>query len=77
MRDKKWVNTQFESIVVPSLTLNDFCKEKEIIQIDLLKINCEGGEYEIFTPGAKEFLERVNVIDLVLHGKHPTFLSSG
>lgn len=59
---------------VDSLMLSSFCSKYEIDRIDLLRINCEGGEYKIFA-GKVGFLKRINMVHLSLHGKSPEFLS--
>ena len=65
--------TQF----VSTQTLEYFCKRHKIKQIDLLKINCEGGEYKIFdqNSGILNVLNNVNNISLSLHGKTSKFCS--
>lgn len=57
-------------------TLATFCKQQNIEDIDLLLLNCEGAEYEIFehTPSQK-VIAAVTVLDLMLHGKSFRFLS--
>jgi len=49
---------------VPCITLDSFCKN--IKQIDVLKMNCEGAEYEIFEAPC-EWLKKTTVIFLQLH----------
>lgn len=39
-----------ELMEVQTLTFDDFVNEHEIDEIDFLKLDCEGGEYDIFTP---------------------------
>lgn len=57
-------------------TLSSFCKCMKIGQIDLLKLNCEGGEYKIFdNKSSYHIFDRVSIINLTLHGKIRGFLS--
>jgi FkbM family methyltransferase len=61
---------------VKSSTLSDFCKNNDIENIDLLVMNCEGGEYEIFEhEQSASIFEKVKVLNLALHGKSKLFLS--
>ena len=61
---------------VKCLTLSTFCDNNCIGDIDLLIINCEGGEYEIFGHGpSKEIIANSRVIYLSLHGKEFVFLT--
>ena len=41
----------------PMLTFQEFIKEYDIDHIDFLKVDCEGGEYDIFTAENVEFLK--------------------
>ncbi len=45
------------------LTLKNFCKQKKIKKIDLLKIDVEGYEYMVLL-GAKDFLRKIDYIML-------------
>jgi len=56
-------------------TIGDFCAEKVINRLDLLRVNCEGSEYAIFQDGVVDFLRFTNVVCVTLHGKTPVFLS--
>ena len=60
---------------VKSLTLDSFCTAEKIDCIDLLKLNCEGSEYKIFLGKAQSFLNKTNIIEVLLHGKNPVFLT--
>ena len=76
--DKKWKNTRkifmqifqpfkkikdFSEISVQTQTLDNFCLEKKINNIDVLKIDTEGNELNILK-GAKKLLEqnKINII---------------
>jgi FkbM family methyltransferase len=49
-------------IMVPCLSLADIIRENHLQRIDLLKIDCEGGEYEILFAASMESLEIVQSI---------------
>ena len=52
---------------VDALTLDSFCALNGISKIDILKINCEGGEYEIFECEEKDWLGITQNIILQVH----------
>jgi len=56
---------QYDS--VNTLTFNDFIKLNRLNNIDFLKMDCEGGEYDIFTKDNVEFLKRIPKIALEIH----------
>lgn len=64
-------------VSVKSMTLDDFCRNDNIKHIDLLKINCEGGEYIIFQSKTLDFLSFTNIIDITVHHKHSPFIGKG
>lgn len=73
--NKEW-NAGTVEIKAPATTLSAFCADNGLERIDLLKINCEGSEYKILSPGAPlDFLSRVRYLNLQLHGKEPVFLT--
>lgn len=57
-----------ERIVVPASRLDDVFAENNVERIDLLKIDCEGGEYDILGTARDETLERIENIVLDYHG---------
>jgi hypothetical protein len=54
---------------VNTLTFNDFIKQNRLNKIDFLKVDCEGGEYDIFTEENIEFLKKVPKIACEMHLK--------
>ena len=52
---------------VNTLTFNDFIKQNRLNKIDFLKVDCEGGEYDIFTEENIEFLKKVPKIVCEVH----------
>jgi len=71
---KAWVDKPNE-IQVKALSLDWFIKQNKIPKIDFLKLNCEGGEYAIFSSETFNFLDKTRYIYLQLHGKEPVFLT--
>jgi len=65
-----------ESESVKMTTMTNLFKDLNLNKVDMLRINCEGGEYRIFSRKADlSFLENVNVLFLALHGKSEIFLT--
>ena len=58
-------NTQ--KITVPCITLTDIIKENDLHSIDLLKVDCEGSEYDIFYHTAPELIQRVARMVIEVH----------
>jgi len=52
---------------VDVLTLDDIFRRHQVEVCNLLKLNCEGGEYEILLKAPKETLRRVRKISMVYH----------
>jgi FkbM family methyltransferase len=52
---------------VPAVTLARLLEEHDLRVIDLLKIDCEGGEYDILTDAPHETLERIRNIVFEYH----------
>ena len=54
-------------IQVPSVTLSQAFTENNLLHCDFLKIDCEGGEYDILMNGDKETLSKIKHICLEYH----------
>lgn len=54
--DKEWVNVFCATKEFESVLFKDFIADNKIEKIDFLKIDCEGGEYDIFTEENIDFL---------------------
>jgi FkbM family methyltransferase len=46
-----------EKIVVPVVSLDSYCKEKDILEVDFIKIDTEGFESEVFMGAKRVFAE--------------------
>jgi len=57
---------------VPSVTIDEYCREREIGHIDLLKIDVEGAEYQVLL-GARRMLEQRNIGCCVFEFGQTTF----
>lgn len=58
---------QKKSLKVNTLSLSDFMKENKIEKIDFLKIDCEGGEYEILYNTSDSTFAQIRTIALEFH----------
>ncbi len=56
-----------ESSEIGAITIGDLCDQFSISTIDLLKIDIEGSEKELFDKGSEEWLPRVKSIVIELH----------
>ena len=56
-----------EEVLVENITLQEIIKQNNIEQIDLLKLNCEGAEYEILMRTPIEYLEKIQSIRMEYH----------
>jgi len=60
---------------VDCLTMDSFMKKNRLSHVDFLKVNCEGGEYKMFTAPTIEFLDHTTYILISWHGKREVFNS--
>ncbi|MHB9143656.1 MAG: FkbM family methyltransferase [Paludibacter sp.] len=56
-----------QSIVVPTVSIADIIEDNKIEHIDLLKINCEGSEYDIIYSLDNEILSKISEIRMEYH----------
>ena len=58
---------QTQTLMVDTISLEDFMEGNNISQIDFLKMDCEGEEYEIILEAPKDFLDRVLKLSMECH----------
>ncbi len=58
-----------ESEMYESISLKKIFQDNKIKYCDVMKINCEGSEFDIFYNTPKEILKRIGIIDIQIHGK--------
>ena len=63
----KQAGQQTESIKVPCLTLSQVFDENNIKKCDLLKMDCEGAEYDILYNCPMNYLQRIDQIAMEVH----------
>src|ERR1019366_9032856 len=66
-----WGNSIAQSemgVAVKAWTIDEICRENGVTHIDLLKVDIEGAEKELFASG--EFLRRVNCVVIELHNDY-------
>ncbi len=56
-----------QKITVPCITLTDIIQKNDLQTIDLLKVDCEGSEYDIIYNTAPELLRRVKKMTIEVH----------
>jgi hypothetical protein len=54
---------------VPSVTIGDILRESGFDHIDILKLDIEGAEKELFREGWEEWLPKVRMIVIELHDR--------
>jgi FkbM family methyltransferase len=52
---------------VASITLDQLLEAHDLPQVDLLKVDCEGGEYDIFTHASDQALARISRVTMEWH----------
>jgi FkbM family methyltransferase len=62
--------TQGNTIQVQSTTLPEIFEENKIAKCDLLKLDCEGGEYPILFDCPQRYLSRISQIVMEVHGSY-------
>jgi FkbM family methyltransferase len=60
-------NTQNELLKVPCVTLQDVMDQNNIRKCDLLKMDCEGAEYDILYNCPPDYLRRIDQIAMEVH----------
>lgn len=53
---------------IPTVSINDFMNQNNLDRIDLLKIDCEGAEYEILPALSEKSIQGIKEIKLEFHG---------
>ena len=56
-----------QKITVPCITLTDIIQKNNLEAIDLLKVDCEGSEYDIIYNTAPELIRRVKKMTIEVH----------
>ena len=56
-----------DKINVETINLKDFFHQNEISQIDFLKVDCEGSEYEVFFNCPTDLLKKIKSISMEYH----------
>ncbi|MFA5031717.1 MAG: FkbM family methyltransferase [bacterium] len=65
-----------KAINVNCITLPEFLSKEKIKQVEFLKIDAEGAEYDIFLEGDISFLDKVKKIGMECHPCHPKYKAS-
>ncbi|OGM92358.1 hypothetical protein A2755_01160 [Candidatus Wolfebacteria bacterium RIFCSPHIGHO2_01_FULL_48_22] len=58
---------EHDSLTVETISMNDLMRDEHIERVDLLKIDCEGAEYEILNEKNGQFLDRTRQIIIEIH----------
>jgi len=59
--------TQVKGQVAQAFSIDSICIKYQISQIDILKLDVEGAEYEIFKFGPLDWLDRVRLVQMETH----------
>jgi hypothetical protein len=62
------IATGDDGIWVPAITIDELCEQRRIANINLLKLDIEGGEKHLFENGG--FLNRIDHMIIELHGDY-------
>jgi FkbM family methyltransferase len=54
-------------VAIPGITMDDLMRQFDISRVDLLKVDIEGAEKEVFGSGTTSWLDRVSTIAIELH----------
>lgn len=54
---------------VPAFSVGDLIRQFDTRQVDVLKVDIEGGELEVFGPEAEQWVDRVAIIAVELHDR--------
>jgi autotransporter strand-loop-strand O-heptosyltransferase len=67
--DKKKIKITWDDMteIVPTFSFREFLDEYKINNVDFLKCDCEGGEYDVFQPSNIEFLKTIPKIVTEFH----------
>lgn len=68
-------NWPYLAIIVQKDTLNNYIQENNIIHIDLMKVDVEGGELAVFKGGSELFQKEM--VDIIQFEYNDTFLDAG
>jgi FkbM family methyltransferase len=60
-------STHSQKLVVPSITLKQIFKENNLSQIDFVKMDCEGSEFDILYNTELSFLKKIKKMMLEVH----------
>ena len=68
IKRKEWAK-DYKTIGVDTCSMDDFVKRSGLDHIDLIKFNCEGGEYKIFQSQTCDWLAITDRVFIELHVK--------
>ena len=58
-----------DAVVIPTISISDIMKENNFKSVDLLKIDIEGAEKELFESGYEKWLPKTKVLIIELHDR--------
>lgn len=68
-------SSTLEQIVIQGISLQDILSENEIVHVDLLKVDIEGAECELFDTISDSTLSRIDQITVEFHDFIPSIMS--